>query len=381
MNDSILEFNSSFKLTFEQEEAPIEILNLFRPINIFATLILSVFGLFGHFITILIYSKTKYRTNSSHVYLLSLAIIDGLFLIVHLLEDTLRTWQDTFVHETEQDIIDLSYLKQKISVMIISFVNITDRYNIACRLVNFLRYVLRFISAYIIVAFTLQRLSIITSPINNKFKTLKSAWLTVISICLISLIVNLWVPFFFEINSKEKSSYCDVHTNLEQTYFYITLVYIGCIMLVPILVIFISNLLIISFSFKAYNGNNFTIDQTTRSYQTFNTIISKEEKRKNYSSKITRILLVISFSYAILNLPYFVTWCMFFLRKNDGYFKNHFFAALQVSEIFYILNYCVYFYINFGSGSLFRSQVYSICEFIFYYMSIHNLILIFFSFK
>lgn len=376
LNDSFLSDYDSFNLnnfdnnTKSKIEATRVILKIFRPINLFATLLLSAFGLTGHCLTILIYSRKKFRTNSSHVYLFSLAIKDALFIIFHLLEDTIRTWQDTFMNETVLDDDDLEYLKQQISFIIVSFLNITDRFDVACRLVNFTRYVLRFISAFIIVAFTIQRLSIIISPECKTFKSKKSAWATVFSICLVSLVINLWVPFFFKLKSNENNIYCDVQDSLERAYFFITLIYIGLIMFSPILIIFISNSLIIYFSIETYKKNLSIRDHTTlvscqRSYKTFESTIKEKTNRKNFSSKITRMLLLISFSYALLNLPYFITWCLFFVRKNDTVVKNNFFAALQISEIFYILNYCIYFYINFASGSLFRHQLYFICKFTF----------------
>ena len=64
-----------------------------KVINVSVTIFITVFGLCGHFLTICVYSKKKYRFNSNSVYLLCLSINDGLFLIVHFFEDTIRTIQ------------------------------------------------------------------------------------------------------------------------------------------------------------------------------------------------------------------------------------------------------------------------------------------------
>ena len=53
-------------------------------INIYSTLVLVLIGLIGHVLTILVYSKKKYRSNSGNVYILCLAIVDGMFLVVHV---------------------------------------------------------------------------------------------------------------------------------------------------------------------------------------------------------------------------------------------------------------------------------------------------------
>ena len=59
-------------------------LELSREVNIYFTAVIVFFGLIGHLLTILVYSRREFRTNSSHAYLLCLAINDCLFLITHL---------------------------------------------------------------------------------------------------------------------------------------------------------------------------------------------------------------------------------------------------------------------------------------------------------
>ena len=53
-------------------------------VNIYTTIVLVFIGLVGHILTILVYSKKKYRINSGNVYILCLAIVDGTFLVVHV---------------------------------------------------------------------------------------------------------------------------------------------------------------------------------------------------------------------------------------------------------------------------------------------------------
>lgn len=79
--------------------------------------------------------------------------------------------------------------------------------------------------------------------------------------------------------------------------------------------------------------------------------------------KITRMLLLMSFSYAILNLPYFISWCLFFYRigfrasSMTQADKYNLFTAINLSEIFYVLNYGVHFFIYCASGKKFREQL------------------------
>lgn len=348
-----------------------DLLYLSKKWNAFLTIIIVIFGLIGHSITINIYRHTRNRKNSSTVYLLCLAIADSIFLIIHFFEDTVRTYQSIYS--------DLSF---------ISMINITDKYTIACRLINYIRYVLRFVSAYIIVAFTLKRLLMVYVLTNSNSKSY--AWLTVSVIFLIGLFINLWVPFLFEIQTDEnKNLYCDIDKKLKTEYFHITVVYICLIMFIPIVTIFLSNSLIIFKAFKANSIQNLNIQQTilvsknelnTKSFLTFNSSLTDDTNNRARSSSIVaiksfiedksrnvntvaKILLWISFSYAVLNLPYFVTWSLFFYevafqKMTDMVRKDNLFAAVQISELFFILNYSVQFYINYFTSLTFRRQIF-----------------------
>lgn len=367
----IIETQIFFDQGAKSQKSDEDLLYLSKKWNAFLTIIIVIFGLIGHSITINIYRHTRNRKNSSTVYLLCLAIADSIFLIIHFFEDTVRTYQSIYS--------DLSF---------ISMINITDKYTIACRLINYIRYVLRFVSAYIIVAFTLKRLLMVYVSTNSNSKSY--AWLTVSVIFLIGLFINLWVPFLFEIQTDEnKNLYCDIDKKLKTEYFHITVVYICLIMFIPIVTIFLSNSLIIFKALKANSIQNLSIQQTilvsknelnTKSFLTFNSSLTDDTNNRARSSSIlaiksyienknrnvntvAKILLWISFSYAVLNLPYFVTWSLFFYevafqKMTDMVRKNNLFAAVQISELFFILNYSVQFYINYFTSLTFRRQIF-----------------------
>jgi len=54
--------------------------------NVFAAIFGIILGSFGNFLTIYVYIHRKFRINSFNVYLLCLAVNNGLFLAVHFLE-------------------------------------------------------------------------------------------------------------------------------------------------------------------------------------------------------------------------------------------------------------------------------------------------------
>ncbi len=110
-------------------------------------------------------------------------------------------------------------------------------------------------------------------------------------------------------------------------------------------------------------------DVTERSkpfYLNVNDVINKVKQKANNSNSIIRMLLIISFSFALLNLPYLIAWMWFYI--NQAFYeeniseKENLFAYLQICEIFYILKYATHFYINYASSSVFREQLKYICK-------------------
>jgi len=79
LEDELLAKNDDFLLSNY-------ILEQTRKINIMFVGIILVIGLIGNCLTIVVFAQKRFRINSSNVYLLSLAVIDGLFLLLHLFE-------------------------------------------------------------------------------------------------------------------------------------------------------------------------------------------------------------------------------------------------------------------------------------------------------
>jgi hypothetical protein len=332
--------------------------NQLNQVNSILTIIIIIFGLIGHSLTIFVYSQNRFRRNSSNIYFLCLALNDSAYLIFHFL---------------------------------IQFSSLIDTFEMTCRLINYLRNVLRFTSAYIVVAFTLQRLFIVYSPMSNKFKSKKSAWKTVVSILLISLLSNSYTLFFFELHYEKN---CHILKNWEENYFYLTIAFTCIIILLPIIIIFISNSFLIvtilrnnkSKSLQSRkrgvqlktktkidtNNNNKkkeNLVQVKPYFLTMNQLINKVTIKANDTQRLTKMLFLISFSYAILNLSYFIAWTFFFRfdkysSKIEKYINiehineyNFYNSAVKICELFSVLNYGIYFYIYFLSGSVFRNQL------------------------
>lgn len=353
-----------------------------RKINVSFTIIIFLIGLIGNSITIFVFSKKKFRTNSSNIYLFCLAIVDTLFLIVHVFEDTIRHFSND-MSSYDSSYADDNDFNFNITANFKSFfttINITDQSNFICRFINYMRYVLRFVSAYIVVLFTIQRVIVISKPLKSYIITKKSAWIKTFIIVLISLTINIWVPFIFVIKDTDQEySHCDVIERWQKEYIMITFLYICLIMFVPIITIIISNSIILYSILKANNShknltNNITQKRNTKQvglapknvklkpyyFNVKQMVLRNNNQRNEDVKKITRMLCFISSSYALLNLPYLITWfiyiCNAINKPSEAEQQNYIFSFVKLSEIFYLFNYSVKFYLYCASGSTFKNQ-------------------------
>ncbi len=385
MNNSIL---------FDKNDSE-KLLSLVRKINIFSSLFVLIIGFIGNSLITYIYAIKKRCTNSSHVYLLFSSINDNLFLFVHLFEDTLKTYVDVYSIEKDH---------------FLQIFNLVDMNDIQCQLINYLRNILRFISAYIVVVFTLQRLLIVYKPLTTKFKDTKSAWIIILIIVLTSILFNIWVPFIFKINNENN---CDVDKKYSNEYFYLNLSYIVFVLLMPMTLVLINNILIFSEIKKSDIQREILQQQefkeTTNVVETesnkiprspgsqnlsaflkskrlsykmscnltnIDELVFKKSKKKTTNNKLTTQLSIVSISFFILYLPYLIGWFIFYF--NDAFkdinpeSKNRIFSMLQIAEIFYIFYYGIKFYIFFFTTTEFKNIFTKTSKFIFVFCCCFN---------
>jgi hypothetical protein len=130
------------KSNHELDDNYIKFLEISMILNIFFTIVFIFIGLCGNFITLLVYSQSKNRVNSSNIFISCLAIFESAFLILHFFEDTIRTIRNTKRLLQEKISIDLD------NYDLIEKLNIIDNNYLMCSISNYLRYTIRFIQAY-----------------------------------------------------------------------------------------------------------------------------------------------------------------------------------------------------------------------------------------
>ena len=98
-------------------------------------------------------------------------------------------------------------------------------------------------------------------------------------------------------------------------------------------------------------------------------IIKNTKLPKNSAKKLTIILLIISFSFFVLNLPYLLFWVICFYESAYTFMnfsgKNYSYGVLYVTEMIYLINYSIKFYIYCSSSNLYQNQLKSTCKLLF----------------
>lgn len=185
----------------------------------------------------------------------------------------------------------------------------------------YMRYVLGFVSSYILVAFTLERLTVITWPLSQTFKRKKNSWFIVSLIVCLGLTLNVWSPLMFGINESETESfsrhsnqtvklqavkYCDASRFLSHVYFKITAVYIVLTTLVPIVIIFVSNILIILQVLKADSKRKVTLTagSTAATAQLITATATSTAAQPNRSNSKAKLPTMIALTHLKVSDPF-----------------------------------------------------------------------------
>ena len=86
---------------------------------------------------------------------------------------------------------------------------------------------------------------------------------------------------------------------------------------------------------------------------------------------------MISSSYVILDLPYFISWLFLFYQEkynvledekfdsviDHSIYSNYMIGIINLTEVFYLLNFSIHFYIYFLTSKQFSYQLKRLCNF------------------
>lgn len=354
------------------------VMNHSREMIVYIKIPVILLGLISNATSVFVFAQKKFRTHSVHVFLLWLALNDSLFLLIYLAEDVIQM-QELFSFKN-------GYLTKWLQLL-----SLANSNNLACGLVNYIRSILHFSSAYLVLACAVQRLVVTYKPYLSTFNSKKTAWKTVFIVVIASLLTNLWMPFLFlnqTISGKNEQT-CQVNL-VYQSSLKKNQSLILKIMLVPVPVMFISSCLVI---YKTVANNNTKSNENYSNsssskrnessschernksklmrrsgFKQKNTESSLKLKSRYYTCKsrsrsknlnltrnITFTLIGLPFSYVLLNLPYLIVWAVFLSNSTVRLSEEnstHIYLALEITEIFCILNYGIKFFIYYAAEYL-----------------------------
>ena len=98
-----IEITNSTILITEEYMTSLKYVIQAKKIYLFFSFAFILLGLLGHLMTLFVFAQKRFRIHSSSIYMLCLAISDGMFLLTHFFEDTLRTYIDVYLN-VESDI-------------------------------------------------------------------------------------------------------------------------------------------------------------------------------------------------------------------------------------------------------------------------------------
>ena len=388
-----------------------------RIFNSYLTILIVIIGLVGNSFAVLVFSHKKYRKTSTSVYLLCLAISDCMFLINHFMDDLLKASEEDdtsinhmLIHNSCR-IYELNksrHLNKTISPGICFL-------NKFCKLFKFFNYYFQFVSAYIIVAFTIQRTIALSSPFRHLNLESQKQYRAALSTILIAAFVGACpFPFFFRNETTNGTvQYCTVDSNYFKVFFQTRAFYIVFVTALPSVIILACNLLslfhvclsnkqrkeFINASSSMCKQQQFSIDlENTRvnlvvkrkvetrlnelnsiftpnrsQEHNLNLLIHTKSKQINQEKKVSKMLIIMSLSHVSLNMPYSLTWLFLYrelINQSNGGSAfdehrlivnsinlNYWYATFHVAEIFYVLNFGVHFFVYCVGGQIFRTHM------------------------
>ena len=222
-----------------------------RKLSVLISIFIIAVGLLGNSFGCIILMQKKSRSKPVNIYLLCLFTSDSFYLITHFFEDTLKAHIEHYIHKTDYvheacfeldnftNIYEdgVNYYDESLA----SLINIMDRFDFFCKAINFARYFVRFICAYIIVAFTIQRTRVIRKPFLQKSLESKQKVILILSANItFAALSAFWIPLMLHSEHFESSKYtseCYIREGFNDIYFVITNIYVIFIILIPMVII------------------------------------------------------------------------------------------------------------------------------------------------
>ena len=286
-------------------------------------------GLLGNIVSILVFLSSQLRRKTPGQYFLALAFADNVVLVGELC-----LWLNKSALEKRP--IGATFMQ----------------YEIACNVVNYIRYLGRIWSSLIVMMISIERLATILSPLKAaRWSRPNCARIIILLLFTFSSLVSSPIFMFLGIYSHNGKQFCYIIPEHRENFL------IWCMsgvvafeMVVPGLVILIATGMIIY---------KLTLASSLRILLQANGVfrVKRSEKQTNAT------LIAIASAFLLLRPLYVIFYCIYLnivLSENKPchpLYEYRIFAAYAISYIFAILNYSINFVLYFVAGSSFRKEL------------------------
>ena len=326
-------YSNELNLFSSKETADVHVLyKAGRSFFAYITPIILLVGILGNCLSLHVFLSRNMRGLSASSYLAAISTADLLTLIFYVNVEWLRRGLTHLSPGAKLDFLDSA---------------------IACKTQLYLSYVFRFQSAWLVVAFTMERYIGVCHPLRRRDICTTSTTRKIISgILIMSMIIVLYKPFLSGAYLSGRGEvYCTSNPDFEFLSFILDSTFGVLITLVPFVIIAVLNILIMR---KLYIRNK---------RQKHCRVITEESIIK---LEFTVILLAISFCFIAFNAPYFAVWLRSFIHSkhfrktveqissiNIEYWQG----VLFITRTIFYFNYCINIFLYSITGAYFRREV------------------------
>ncbi|CAL1532845.1 unnamed protein product, partial [Lymnaea stagnalis] len=288
-----------------------------------------VVGIIGNCLSLGVFLSKSMRHLSASTYLSALSVTDLIALLFYVLVEWLIRGYPVISSSSSP----------------ITFINFTGM----CQVIMYLHYVSRFMSSWLVVAFTIERYIGVCHPFRRRhICSLAVTRRIVMGIVVLSFLFNIFKPLLSVVQHVDlHGQMCTTDPRHRLLSFILDSFYAVSITFFPFVVITVLNICIIR---QLYLHN--------RQQRIFRVVTQVSVIHLEFTS----ILLVVSFCFIAFNLPYFATWCKLFLTSNfirlskveELHDLDYFRGVALFTRAIYYANYCINFFLYSITGAYFR---------------------------
>ena len=294
----------------------------------YATPFIVVVGLVGNGLLLKVFARGAVsNAAATRCYLMALATSDSLVLVTYVLLDWLKRGLPQWPGGWRCNVVDVDGV---------------------CQAFLLLSYVFRFLSAWLVVSFTVERYVGVCRPLDAGGGR-ECPTRVVSGLCVLALLLSLYKPVLSEVRRTAQGDMCTLKVEQQTLVFYLDTVYGVLITGVPFVVIATLNILIGASLYRTRRRHRRATFASGNSAMAFD---------------LNVVLISVSTSFILLNLPYFVVWSLRVRQHLNTVPRPDAFASrermrgwLYATKTVFYMNYCCNVFLYSLTGAQFRQQM------------------------